>query len=130
MIGVGTCNLACWGALEDVCRCMCGGRNHGISRYGQENPGRYCRRKEVAYKLEAIYDNWIDAENAARVARKRYNTDNWLPHWSESAFNQAATGHMLKWPEVQAAFKAQEYWKEVQLVWVRTDEFNAQKPTG
>ncbi len=26
------CGFACWEAREDVCRCSCGGRNHGISR--------------------------------------------------------------------------------------------------
>ncbi len=27
-----TCGEACWEAREDICRCACGGRNHGCMR--------------------------------------------------------------------------------------------------
>ena len=48
-----TCADACWQAREDVCRCSCGGRNHGIARHG----GRADRTRRVGpmrYRLMAI----------------------------------------------------------------------------
>lgn len=50
-----TCGEACWHALEDVCRCSCGGKNHGCLRDG--NGVQPVRTRKIAgerYKLRAV----------------------------------------------------------------------------
>ena len=124
---VGTCNLACWMAREDVCRCMCEGENHGIMRDGEgEQPGRYCQRKGVQYELDQIHLSYWDADKAARVSRQEYNEAHDLPFYTESsAFQQRATGHMLKWPEVESTLRFMSFVPglraEAYLVWVRKE---------
>ena len=49
-----TCGEACWHAREDVCRCSCGGRNHGCLRDGNTQPDRVCRKGQYIYKLLAV----------------------------------------------------------------------------
>ena len=52
-----TCGSACWEAREDICRCSCGGKNHGIFRHGTEGverPPRSCKIDGVMYQLEGI----------------------------------------------------------------------------
>lgn len=48
-----TCSVACWQAREDVCRCSCGGSNHGIHLRGGEAT-RTCRVNGVLYELVAV----------------------------------------------------------------------------
>jgi len=49
-----TCGEACWHAREDVCRCSCGGRNHGCLRDGNTQPDRVCRKGQYIYKLLTV----------------------------------------------------------------------------
>jgi len=50
-----TCGEACWHAREDVCRCACGGKNHGIlrSQNGQQ-PVRTRRIASHMYQMLAV----------------------------------------------------------------------------
>lgn len=48
-----TCGESCWEAKEEVCRCECGGKNHGINRRG-ENAVRACRLGGVRYELVSV----------------------------------------------------------------------------
>ena len=121
----GTCNMACWHAQEDVCHCMCRGVNHGIMRNGGGQPGRYCQRKGVQYQLHGIHARWSDANTEAWDLKKAHSAVHGHGRWGapEPAFNQMATGHMLKWPEVQAFLAGQvgERHPEANLVWVRME---------
>ena len=50
-----TCGEACWHAREDICRCSCGGRNHGCMR--TENgikPNRTAKIDGHMYELQGI----------------------------------------------------------------------------
>ena len=128
-VDAGTCNLACWEAREDVCRCMCHGRNHGIMRRGGNQPGRYCQRKGKQYQLAAILPSWYDARmtasdivRAAPKISRRYHDHNGKAAVYEydddaAAFEQHATGHMLRWPEVRGFLDAGN--REAYLVWQR-----------
>jgi len=50
-----TCGDACWHAREDICRCSCGGKNHGCMRDDDGNqPARTKRVKDSFYQLVAI----------------------------------------------------------------------------
>lgn len=50
-----TCGEACWSALEDTCRCSCGGKNHGVLKTVDGiRPIRNCKIDGVRYQLKAI----------------------------------------------------------------------------
>jgi len=50
-----TCGEACWAAREDICRCSCKSRNHGITRTPDgERPTRTRRVKAHRYLLLAV----------------------------------------------------------------------------
>src|SRR4051812_21952548 len=51
-----TCGEACWHAREPICRCSCGGKNHGCLTVagGGEQPLRTCRIGGVRYELHSV----------------------------------------------------------------------------
>ena len=50
-----TCGDNCWHAREEVCRCSCGGVNHGcLLEEGKERPARTCRIQGEDYTLVAV----------------------------------------------------------------------------
>ena len=51
-----TCGEACWEAREDVCRCSCNGKNHGVLRNGNERPARTCKIQGYWYELHTVTD--------------------------------------------------------------------------
>lgn len=76
-----TCAEACWYAREDVCRCSCGGKNHGsLRRPGGDRPARTRRVQGERYELAGIvgYDPdghgyFAAFERAARDEADRVN---------------------------------------------------------
>lgn len=48
-----TCGENCWNAKEEICRCECGGKNHGIHLRG-ENAVRACRINGRRYELVSV----------------------------------------------------------------------------
>ena len=101
------CDLRCWMAVEDVCRCRCSGANHGIVRGGGERPGRTKRKGERYYKLVAVGS----PKQANRIERDDYY--GWLKEIGYQ--NAKEKGH---YPQerilVNKARKAQLKWDEVQ----------------
>ena len=61
-----TCGEACWTAVHDVCRCSCGGANHGIRQRGGEAE-RTCKVGSNRYRLIAVM---TEAERPYTVARE------------------------------------------------------------
>lgn len=49
-----TCGEPCWHAREEVCRCSCGGRNHGCLANGGARPQRTAKIDGHRYKLSAV----------------------------------------------------------------------------
>jgi hypothetical protein len=92
-----TCGEACWHAAEDVCRCSCGGKNHGILKNGGERPERTCKIQGRFYRLGAV-GTWLDI----RKLSHEYNVPN---------------GDYSKMRRIQAVDKppsnAQKHWPEV-----------------
>jgi hypothetical protein len=65
-----TCGEACWHAREDVCRCSCGGRNHGcLLNVGAARPERTCKIDGVRYKLAGV-GNYRDLIGDARAMNR------------------------------------------------------------
>lgn len=49
-----TCGEPCWHAREEICRCSCGGKNHGCLTHGGERPERHAKIDGIPYKLAGV----------------------------------------------------------------------------
>ena len=97
-----TCGDACWAAREDICRCSCGGNNHGITRTANGvAPVRTRRVKDHRYQLLAV-ESYISGPGHARIESLRPMEK------LESAVNGAAVDAGLfdkyasTWPDTPA----------------------------
>jgi hypothetical protein len=54
MVTSQTCGEACWHAREEICRCSCGGRNHGCLSHGGTRPERTAKIDGHRYKLAGV----------------------------------------------------------------------------
>ena len=110
-----TCGEACWHAREDVCRCSCSGKNHGIlKRDGQEQPARTRRIGHTRLKLVAVFPTHRGAVDYIRESGQFYSYHSprdavhpidrrWLDHRGIKDLgmgSERATDGQLKWPEV------------------------------
>ena len=127
-----TCGDACWHAREEICRCSCGGVNHGILNQGGERPQRTCKIKGHFYELVAVIpgrgdgEAWINAFDRVRMETNRI-IDERFPNLDHYSYGQFRPGDILpvvdrkisdsqaKWPEVQAVPNA------YRLVWARPE---------
>jgi hypothetical protein len=114
-----TCGEACWEAREDVCRCSCGGKNHGCMRTADGvRPTRNAKIDGVRYELKATGPSlYADAE-AINKANGPYRTeeikqDGKVVHtysywWHETdkgapaRLKPATKEQLAKWPELKA----------------------------
>jgi len=77
MITGSTCGDGCWHAREDICRCSCGGKNHGILTQGGTAPVRNSKVKGEFFELVGVIPGcsvgecWHDVfeRSAAEVTR-------------------------------------------------------------
>jgi len=137
-----TCGDACWAAREDVCRCSCDGRNHGITRtVDGERPTRTRRVRAHRYQLLAVESYKPDearivtmrpmeriaggvngAAHAAGLFDRR--ASRWDSEWwpNEPAWpckiNTASPSAVRTWPELAA-------WRGARsrplVAWIRED---------
>ncbi len=133
-----TCGEACWHAREELCRCSCGGANHGcLKRADGIQPVRTCRVSGVRWKLAGVGPD-VDDE-AARINmeagiqyRFAHTARQW---WGEipAAITRPASSAHRNWPECAAGFAeydarrasgecAAYYMRSwPRLLWVRAD---------
>jgi len=128
-----TCGEACWHAREDVCRCSCGGRNHGCLRNGSgARPERTSRISGIMYRLRAVgkhRDIYADACEINRLAGYR-SVDR--PHLVASPPGPAGVfcitidGTSKSWTpeeiEQAKARGAEMWWSQYSYTWSTTDE--------
>ena len=133
-----TCGEACWTAREDVCRCSCGGKNHGCLRPEfvvggvATRPERTAKIDGVRYVLRAI-GNYSEIHNQARALNdpkiagyKRVSQYYNFP-WSDSdkgapaRVKAASKQQKEKWPELKPFIEGKPLWHSVYLLWVRAD---------
>ena len=124
-----TCGDACWHAREEICRCSCGGANHGILNRGNCAPKRTCKIDGEFYELAGITAN-LDGESPAEYFERhdkevRAIRDERFPNLDGHAYGpyrQANTMPVVdrkisptqaKWPEVMAVKNARR------LIWAR-----------
>jgi len=104
-----TCGEACWHARDEVCRCSCGGANHGILHNGSARPERTSKKDGQFYIIAGIAPSYHEANKMLseyldehfpgidQCAYGTYRDMSIMPVISRKASNS-----QLKWPEVQA----------------------------
>ena len=131
-----TCGEACWCAKEDVCRCSCGGKNHGILRTPDGvQPIRQAKIDGYRYELLAVGERselWPECSRLLKELPAR-TTDKsagmtYTYHWQETdkgspiRMKYATAIQAEKWAEL-TAFRDLD-WREfalkyVSLLWKR-----------
>lgn len=130
-----TCGLACWTAKQEICRCACGGKNHGILRDADITAGNVPVRKRrigtTVYRLahvvkipdrdtpreEARQQGWMGSERLCeRYGEKWPRTPTARTYRFPKAFySLVSKAAWEKWPETMH-FDRRPY-----IVWVRDD---------
>lgn len=128
-----TCSEACWHAREEVCRCSCGGKNHGCLKVeGGTQPDRTAIVDGVRYVLKA-FGPGVEAEartinEAAGI--KFYGAATARKHWGYTPLaivRKASANQVAKWPELAserertAGMHRWQYAAATYLLWVRVD---------
>jgi hypothetical protein len=110
-----TCGEACWEAREDVCRCSCGGKNHGCLRSKDGvRPTRNAKIDGHRYELKAVGGRELYAEaEAINKANGPYRVETTAPFykywWHETdrgapaRLKPATKDQLARWPELAAA---------------------------
>lgn len=111
-----TCGEACWHAREEICRCSCGGKNHGCLKAGEgEQPIRTCKIAGERYELHAIGWHRELYKDAEAMNEKGFRSidrrdPNYPYHytWRETdegapaRLKTAAPAAIENWPELRA----------------------------
>lgn len=123
-----TCGEACWHAREEICRCSCGGKNHGCLKSGNgEHPERTAKIDGKRYKLAAVgatvHDDAQRLNKEAGITYAYAHTAR--QHWGyvPVALVRPASKSQLAWLEVKAESErvaALPRWERlgVNLLWV------------
>ena len=138
-----TCGDSCWHAREHICRCSCGGRNHGIllSPDGAR-PQRTAKIGGDLYELIAIIPYppktaFIETIRAAQAEMSRILSDRFrgIDNASYGAFRRYKNYPVLE----RGISKTQQKWAEVEavpyasrMIWARPDgsEYARLTPSG
>lgn len=147
MITEQTCGDACWHAREDICRCSCGGRNHGCLRTEDGiQPNRTAKIDGHRYELAGVgTEGFYDQAKTINEANGPYRTETMRatsyedgePKESEIVYHYwwhetdkgaparvkpASRDQIKRWPEL-AAWRSDDpmdfYRHSVYLLWVR-----------
>lgn len=130
-----TCGEACWCAREDVCRCSCGGKNHGILRTADgQRPERTAKIDGSRYVLLAVGCDGISEQartlnraNGPRRVDKITDTLTYTYFWEETdkhapaRVKPASKDQVARWPELTAWRTENRYFNPVYLLWKRQD---------
>jgi len=104
-----TCGANCWLAQEDVCKCSCNGKNHGIALNGG-NPEKIIKIDGFRYKLFKIgsyNDLYHEAWNLLKDSKKTlsYNKSFWYKYSHSDKGSpirlKALTDNQKEWAEAQ-----------------------------
>jgi len=113
-----TCGEACWQAREDICRCSCFGKNHGVLR-GEDGlrPTRTRRAAGYVYVLHAVESNMHSARIVSlrpmelldreidRTARHAgivagYDAHTFKAYGEPTLLRTASDSNVRAWPEL------------------------------
>lgn len=126
-----TCGEACWSAAEDVCRCSCGGRNHGVlTTTDGEQPARTSKIDGYVYQLAAVTTYGGAHQETRRIneaspRRQRYGNMEFVYRHDDrgapARFKAASKDQIARWPELTAYRDLPRYEQQPYLVWARQD---------
>ena len=126
-----TCGEACWNAREEICRCSCGGKNHGCLRVtGSEQPVRSAKIDGYRYELVAVGKSglYAEAEKINRAAPPK-SVGQYTFSWRDTdagapaRVKKASKSQLAGWMEL-GSFKeqieeAQNTPQTAPIVWLR-----------
>lgn len=145
MFSEDTCGVDCWTAKQLICRCSCGGANHGRFRAEEleagvpfeELPLRHSRifgeiydlkaigyRKELAPDADKINEmfGWYNIVKYPDGTIYHYSWRTAKPKEHPPAILKYATESQIKgWPELEPFSREPKYIRSVSLLWVRQD---------
>ena len=125
-----TCGDACWHAREEVCRCSCGGRNHGILRgTGGTQPARTARIDGHVFTLRAVGSHSDLAPETRRIHRlayasKRYGWMEKTPDFP-AVLRAASAAQIAGWKELAAYHSGRAGRVSPYLLWIQVEELAA-----
>lgn len=112
-----TCGEACWEAREDVCRCSCGGKNHGCLRaVDGVRPPRTAKIDGFRYELKAVGEGvWEEAKRINQAAGIKFiyassSRDRCFAN-IPAKIRPATDTQIAKWPEL-AAYREGKAWTD------------------
>ena len=130
-----TCGEACWCAHEDICRCSCNGRNHGVLRSQDgERPERTRKLNGYIYRLIAVEttgglcraETQGPLRELERAIMKRLELSgqwNWYDFASTPGYpiklKTATEGEIARWPEL-SGWRGQGISRPL-TAWMRVD---------
>lgn len=107
-----TCGESCWHAVEDVCRCSCGGKNHGCLRSEDGiRPVRTAKIDGWRYELAAVGEYaamYREAHDQLKNHTYTIGNSSYRYHYRETDRNSpwrvkcASKSQMAAWPELAA----------------------------
>jgi len=120
-----TCGEGCWYAREKVCRCSCGGKNHGCLLDGStERPARTSKIDGVLYQLTAVgkySELYRQAQDELKtLGPKETSSTGYRYFWSATEAGspirlKCATKQQLgSWTEVSGVSGAYLLWRKVE----------------
>ena len=128
-----TCGDNCWSAREEICRCSCGGANHGCVEVDSDGtrPQRTCRIQRHVYRLIAT-GTYSHLEGLLRrvfqhcrdndIATHSYSHSDYRYVSETVAIRKAGTRQQVEsWPELAAAKDVPFNRSPRDLLWLRDD---------
>lgn len=140
-----TCGEPCWHAREEVCRCECGGKNHGCLRDGAGGirPTRSAKIDGVSYELKGVaygrgglsheaekVNHWTVSgwrgldplKEDGKVVQLYYYTWSSTDAGAPARLKNATPAQLSKWEELKGFTDAEKLrFEGVRLLWVRRD---------
>jgi hypothetical protein len=129
-----TCSESCWHAKEAVCRCSCGGKNHGclVNSNGDGlQPVRSCKIDGFRYELKAVGTNWDVSKQSSQLCREagprvvtypsgRSFTTRWRDNdkGAPARVKLASREQVARWPELSTYVGSS---RRPYLLWVKVD---------
>ena len=122
-----TCGDACWHAREDICRCSCGGKNHGCLRDANGvKPVRTARIDGVMRRLAGV-GNGVgeEAQRLNMLANEHYK---YAADCRDRCFARiparircATRAQIAKWPELTAYRELKPWERRPYLLWIKVE---------
>lgn len=114
-----TCGDACWHAREDVCRCSCGGKNHGCLTHGGERPERTSKIDGEVYKLAGVGKRGDLIAEARKINNQQWRSverpsliiDSIGSAWTQVEIDEAKARGANLW------------WSQYKYTWSETDAY-------